>query len=206
MLSPVVGKALRFPPMLARAPAHSVFRHYGWMFCTARSIPMKINSLHELYVEELRYLYNAETQLIKALPKMAEACSSPALRSALEQHVEVTRNHKNRLEQIFQDLDESPKGRKCKAMKGLIDEGSDAMELDGDPAVHDAAIIAAAQRVEHYEMAGYGTVRTFADLLGYSEAAQLLQATLDEEGQADKTLSSIAERDINQKAVAATGA
>jgi ferritin-like metal-binding protein YciE len=164
---------------------------------------MKANTLHELYVSELRDLYNAENQLIKALPKMAEAVSSPSLRTALEEHLSVTEEHKRRLEQIFQDLDETPKGRKCKAMQGLVDEGEDAINMGGDPAVHDAAIIAAAQRVEHYEMAGYGTVRTFAQLLGYDEAVNLLQMTLDEEGQADKTLTEIAESEINQKAVAA---
>jgi ferritin-like metal-binding protein YciE len=166
---------------------------------------MKLNTLHELFVSELKDLYNAESQLIKAIPTMAEAAASPRLKRALQDHLAKTEEHKHRLERIFQELNESPRGRKCKAMEGLIAEGADAVNLSGDDAVHDAAIIAAAQRVEHYEMAGYGTVRTFATLLGLDEAAELLQSSLDEEGQADHLLTEIAES-VNGRAVSATGA
>ena len=165
---------------------------------------MKVNTLHELFVSELKDLYNAESQLTKALPKMVQAAKSPRLKQALQDHLDVTQEQKERLEQIFQQLDENPKGRKCKAMEGLIAEGEEAIELSGEDAVLDAAIIAAAQRVEHYEIAGYGTVRTFAGLLGYDDAVELLQTTLDEEGEADHLLTEIAESEINKRAVAAT--
>jgi ferritin-like metal-binding protein YciE len=161
---------------------------------------MALNSLHDLYVNELKDLYSAENQLLKALPKMAKAATAPELRSAIEEHLEVTKGQVERLETIFKDLDESPKGKKCKAMEGLVEEGKEVMEEDAQPAVRDAALIAAAQRVEHYEMAGYGCVRTFANLLGYTEAAELLQETLDEEGEADKKLTELAESIINVEA------
>lgn len=158
---------------------------------------MALDSLHDLYVEELKDLYNAENQLLKALPKMAKAATHPKLQTAFEEHLEVTRNQVTRLETIFKKLGESPKGKKCKAMEGLVAEGAEVIEEDGEDAVKDAALIAAAQRVEHYEMAGYGCVRTFANLLGYTEAAELLQETLDEEGDADKSLTELAESIIN---------
>jgi ferritin-like metal-binding protein YciE len=161
---------------------------------------MQLGSLHDLYVDELKDLYNAENQLLKALPKMAKAASASELRTAFKDHLEETRGQVQRLEQIFKKLDESPKGKKCKAMKGLIEEGKGVMSQDGEPTVLDAALIAAAQRVEHYEMAGYGCVRTFARLLGYEDAAELLQQTLDEEGAADKKLTEIAETTINVEA------
>jgi ferritin-like metal-binding protein YciE len=162
-----------------------------------------VKSLHELYVSELRDLYSAETQLIKALPKMVDAATSPSLQSALEEHLAVTEEQRSRLEEIFKELDESPKGKKCKGMEGLIAEAQDVLdETDGEGAVQDAGIIAAAQRVEHYEIAAYGTARTFAHRLGYQTAADLLQQTLDEEGEADKTLTEIAESEINVKATA----
>jgi ferritin-like metal-binding protein YciE len=154
---------------------------------------MKLASLHDLYVDELKDLYSAENQLIKALPKMAKAASAPELRDAFTAHLEETKGHVERLEQIFDELDVSPKGKKCKAMEGLIEEGKEVMGEDAEPTVMDAALIGAAQRVEHYEMAGYGGVRTFARLLGFEKAAKLLQKTLDEEGQADKKLTTIAE-------------
>src|SRR5262245_38401462 len=143
---------------------------------------MALQSMQDLYIEELKDLYNAETQLVKALPKMAKAASHPKLRSAFEEHLEVTKEQVNRLEKIFEDLEESPKGKKCKAMEGLIKEGSEMVGEDGEDAVRDAGLIAAAQKVEHYEIAGYGCARTFARLLGFEEAATLLQQTLDEEG------------------------
>jgi ferritin-like metal-binding protein YciE len=163
---------------------------------------MKLGSLHDLYVEELKDLYNAENQLLKALPKMAKAASAPELRAAFENHLEETRTQVKRLEQIFKKLDASPKGKKCKAMEGLIEEGKELMGEDAEPAILDAALIAAAQRVEHYEMAGYGCVRTFARLLGYEDAAELLQETLDEEAAADKKLTEVAETCINVEATA----
>jgi len=142
-------------------------------------------------------LYNAENQLLKALPKMAQAASSPELRTAFEDHLEETKEQVQRLDKIFQELDLNPKGKKCKAMDGLIEEGKEIMEEDAEPPVMDAGLIAAAQRVEHYEMAGYGCVRTYARQLGYEAAAKLLQQTLDEEAEADKKLTELAESGIN---------
>ncbi len=164
---------------------------------------MKANSLHDLYVMELKDLYDGENRIIKALPKMAEAASSPELRSAFQQHLEQTRRHVERLEQIFQKLDESPKGQKCKGLEGIIDEGEDVMDKDAPPAVCDAALIGSAQRVEHYEIAAYGTVRTFARRLGFEDQAQILQQTLQEEGDTDKKLTSLAESYINEEAKSA---
>ncbi len=161
---------------------------------------MSLDSLHDLYVDELKDLYSAENQLLKALPKMAKKASAPELKAAFTEHLEVTRTQVGRLEQIFTALEVSPKGKKCKAMEGLIEEGKEVLEEDGAPAVIDAALIACAQRVEHYEMAGYGCVRTFAKLLGYEDAGALLQETLDEEGEADKTLTELAETVINVEA------
>jgi ferritin-like metal-binding protein YciE len=164
---------------------------------------MSLDSLHDLYVEELKDLYNAENQLLKALPKMAKKATAPELKAAFTEHLEVTRTQIGRLEEIFTALEASPKGKKCKAMEGLVAEGAEVIGEDGDPAVIDAALIACAQRVEHYEMAGYGCVRTFATLLGYEDAAALLQQTLDEEGEADKKLTQLAETVINVEAEAA---
>jgi ferritin-like metal-binding protein YciE len=164
---------------------------------------MKLNSLHDLYVTELKDLYDAENRIIKALPKMAEAASSPELKNAFEEHLQQTRNQAMRLEQIFQKLDESPKGQKCKGLEGIIDEGEDLMDEDAPPAVCDAALIAAAQRVEHYEIAAYGTVRTFARRLGYQDQELLLNETLQEEGETDKKLTRLAESYINEEAKSA---
>ena len=161
---------------------------------------MALESLHDLYVEELRDLYNAENQLLKALPKMAKAASDPNLRAAFEEHLEVTRGQVDRLDRIFKRLGERPTGKKCVAMQGLIEEGKEMMAEDAGPAVLDAALISAAQKVEHYEMAGYGCVRTYARLLGYDDAADLLQETLDEEGEADHKLTELAETVINVEA------
>ena len=165
---------------------------------------MKLASLRDLFIEELRDLYSAENQLVKALPKMAKAASSEELRNAFEEHFEQTKEHVNRLEQIFEKLDAKAKGKKCKAMEGLIEEGKEVMDEDAVPPVMDAAIISAAQRVEHYEIAGYGCARTYARTLGEDEAAELLQQTLDEEGETDKKLTELAENIVNQQA-AATG-
>jgi ferritin-like metal-binding protein YciE len=166
---------------------------------------MKLGTLHDLYVDELKDLYNAEHQLLKALPKMAKAASAPKLAQAFTDHLAETKGQIERLEKIFKKLDASPKGKTCKAMEGLIEEGKEVMEEDAEPTVMDAALIAAGQRVEHYEMAGYGCVRTFATLLGYKDAANLLQETLDEEGAADKKLTKLAETVINVEAVASVG-
>jgi ferritin-like metal-binding protein YciE len=163
---------------------------------------MKLESLHDLFVDELKDLYNAEHQLLKALPKMAKAASSSQLAKAFTEHLEETKGQVDRLEKVFKEFDASPKGKTCKAMEGLLKEGKEVMDEDADPSVMDAALIAAAQRVEHYEMAGYGCVRTFARLLGFEKAARLLQATLDEEGAADHKLTKLAETVINAKAVA----
>jgi ferritin-like metal-binding protein YciE len=162
---------------------------------------MKLDNLRKLFVEELRDLYSAENQLVKALPKMATGASSEELKQALEDHLEQTQGHVERLEEIFEQLDETPKGKTCKAMKGLVEEGSEILEEDGEDSVVDAGIIAAAQKVEHYEIASYGTVRTWAGLLGENEAAELLQETLDEEGEANKLLNKLAQDIVNPEAL-----
>ncbi len=153
---------------------------------------MKLENLQQLFVKELRDLYDAESQITDALPKMIEAASHPELKNALQEHLQVTKRQISRLDRIFQTMQEKPTGETCKGMKGLLKEGSDIVSAGGDPSTVDAGIISAAQRVEHYEMAGYGTVRTYAELLGKQEFAKLLQETLDEEKQADKALSEIA--------------
>jgi ferritin-like metal-binding protein YciE len=160
---------------------------------------MQKDSLRELYIDELRDLYNAETQLVKALPKMAKASSNDKLREAFEEHLRQTTEHVSRLEQIFDQLDEKASGKKCLGMEGLVKEGAETIKEDYSDDVKDAGIIGAAQRVEHYEMAGYGTVRTFAELLGENEHVSLLEKTLEEEKQADQKLSELAE-EINQQA------
>lgn len=162
---------------------------------------MTFDSLQKLFVEELRDLYSAENQLLKALPKMAKSASSDELKQAFEDHLEETKEHVARLDEIFQGLDESPKGKTCKAMKGLVEEGCEILEEEGEESVLDAGIIAAAQKVEHYEIASYGTVRTWARLLGEDEAAELLQQTLDEEGEANKRLTELAEEIVNLEAL-----
>ena len=163
---------------------------------------MKLESLQDLLVHELKDLYSAENQLVKALPKMAKAAESEDLKAAFEEHLEVTKTQVERLETIFEELGVSPKGKKCKAMEGLIEEGSELISEDGEASVKDAALIAAAQKVEHYEIAGYGCARTFAQLLGMEKAAELLQETLDEEGETDKKLTELAETVINVEAQA----
>ena len=155
--------------------------------------------LKELYIDELKDLYNAESQLVKALPKMAKAASSDELRQGFEEHLEQTKGHVQRLEKIFQALGESPKGKKCKGMEGLIEEGSEVMEEDYEGSVLDAALIGAAQRVEHYEIAGYGTVRSMAESLGESDHVSLLEETLEEEKATDEKLTELAEQ-INAQA------
>jgi len=164
---------------------------------------MKVKNLHDLFVEELKDLYSAEKQLLRALPKMAKAATSDELRQGFEEHLEQTEAQVARLEEIFEQLEVSPRGKKCVAMEGLIEEGKEIMEEDMDENVLDAALIAAAQKVEHYEIAGYGTVCTFARLLGEDRAAELLQETLDEEKETDVKLTELAETTINAEAATA---
>jgi len=163
---------------------------------------MKNENLRELLVEELKDLYSAENQLTKALPKVAKNSSDPQLKKAIESHLKETEGHVARLEQIFEKLDESPKGKTCEGMKGLITEADERIKEGGEPSVLDAGLIADAQRVEHYEIAAYGSARTFANLLGEKEIVQLLEATLKEEKAADAKLTSIAES-VNVDAKAA---
>ncbi|PTY03950.1 ferritin-like domain-containing protein [Verrucomicrobia bacterium LW23] len=151
----------------------------------------KVTTLHELFLDQLRDLYSAETQLLTAIPEMAKAASAPDLKKGFQQHFEQTKVHAMRLEKIFKTFDESPEGKTCAAMKGLIAEGQETISENASKEVRDAALIAAAQRVEHYEMAGYGTVRTYAEMMGHTEAADLLQLTLDEEGETNKKLTEI---------------
>ena len=153
----------------------------------------KIINLRDVYIEQLRDLYSAETQLIKALPKMAKAATSPELTQGFEEHLEQTKGHANRLEEIFKALDEKPTGHKCKAMEGLVKEGAETIEEDASPEAKDALLIAAAQRVEHYEIAGYGSVKSYAKLLGEDEAVTLLEQTLEEEVETDEKLTEAAE-------------
>jgi ferritin-like metal-binding protein YciE len=160
----------------------------------------EFHNLQDLFVQQLKDLYDAEQQLTTALPEMASAATSADLRDAFNMHFRQTEEHVRRLERVFRGINCQPEGESCPAMKGLIKEGKDMISAKGDPAVRDAGLIAAAQRVEHYEMAGYGTVRTFAQHLGRDDLAQILQQTLDEEGQTDKMLTSLAERGINQEA------
>jgi ferritin-like metal-binding protein YciE len=153
---------------------------------------MKLENLQQLFVKELRDLYDAEKQITDALPKLIDAAHNSELKNALQEHLHVTKRQISRLDQVFVLLNEKPTGETCKGMKGLLKEGDDIVSAGGDPSTVDAGIISAAQRVEHYEMAGYGTVRTYAELLGQQEMARLLQQTLDEEKEADQTLTQIA--------------
>src|SRR5688572_19562912 len=158
---------------------------------------MPLNSLKKVLIDELKDLYSAENQILKALPKMAKAAESPLLKEAFEMHIRETQGQVERLDRIAKLMGESSfKGKKCKAMEGLLEEGKEILEEGGDPTVMDAAMIGAAQKVEHYEMAGYGTARTHARHLGLEQVAQLLQQTLDEEGATDKNLTKIAQRKV----------
>jgi ferritin-like metal-binding protein YciE len=163
---------------------------------------MPLSTIKDLYIKELEDLYDAENQILQALPKMAQAASSPELRMAFEEHLQQTRGQVQRLDRIFQDIGAPRGSMKCQGMAGLLREGEELMKQPADPEVRDAGMIASAQKVEHYEMAGYGTVRTFAKMLGDKEAVHLLQQTLDEEGATDKKLTLLAERDVNKQAMA----
>ncbi len=164
---------------------------------------MKLDSLEKLYVHELKDLYSAETQLLEALPKMEAAASDKGLKQAFSDHLKETRGHIARLEALFKKLDFAPGGHRCAGMEGLLREGAQLFKADAPPKVLDAALISAAQRVEHYEMAGYGAARAYAEKLGDHEAADELQKTLDEEGYTDRALTRMAERSINALAMLA---
>jgi len=160
----------------------------------------KMQTLDDLYTDMLKDLYSAEKQLVKALPKLAKNAQSADLQKAFQEHLKQTEGHVERIERIFSDLGGSPRGKKCVGMEGLVEEGNELLQEQVDPDVLDAGLIAAAQKVEHYEIASYGTVRTWAERLGYNQAAQLLQQTLDEEGEANKKLTQLAESHINMEA------
>ncbi|HEY0791182.1 MAG TPA: ferritin-like domain-containing protein [Chthoniobacterales bacterium] len=165
-----------------------------------RFTSLKLDSVRDLLLEELKDLYSAETQLVEALPKMAQAASSPELQSAFKQHLNETQGQVSRLEQVFQQLGQDPGGETCDAMKGLVKEAQHFLTAQGAKEVIDAGLIGAAQRVEHYEMAGYGTARTLAQQVGENQIANLLQQTLEEESQANEKLTAIAEKSVNPSA------
>jgi ferritin-like metal-binding protein YciE len=164
---------------------------------------MSLDSLEQLFLEELKDIYNAEKQLTRALPRMAKAAESPELQQAFIKHLKETEGQIQRLERIFKELGQTVRGKKCKGMEGLVEEGKEKMQEEGEAPVMDAALIASAQKVEHYEIAAYGCLRTYAQLLGYDEAERLLQQTLEEEEATDKTLTQLGESGINEAAVAA---
>lgn len=166
---------------------------------------MAAQTLQDLMVEVMRDTYNAEKQLVKALPKVAKAASSEELREAIEEHLEVTRGQVTRLERAFKEIGVPVRGKHCVAMEGLIEEGKELMEEDHDPEVLDAGLIAAAQKVEHYEIAAYGTLRTWAEMLGHTRAATLFQQSLDEEAEADEKLSQLAMSTVNVEAEDGSG-
>jgi ferritin-like metal-binding protein YciE len=166
---------------------------------------MSLDSLEKLFLEELKDMYNAEKQLLRALPRMAKAADSPELQQAFNKHTKETEGQVQRLERVFQELGQSARGKTCKGMQGLIEEGKEVMEKEGEGTVIDAALITSAQKVEHYEIAAYGCLRTYAQLLGLEQAAQLLQQTLEEEEATDKILTELGESGINE-AAASVGA
>ena len=161
----------------------------------------EFRSLEDLFLTQIEDLYDAEKRIVQALPKMADAAHTPELKQAFADHLDQTREHVERLDTIFRQLGRTPERETCEAMKGLLREGEEMMSAKGDPFVRDAAIISAAQRVEHYEMAGYGTARSLAMHLGHTEAARLLQTTLQEEEAADRKLTEIAETEVNARAL-----
>ncbi len=161
---------------------------------------MKLGSFQDLFVDQLKDVYSAERQIIQALPKMAKAASDPQLQQAFQEHLEQTQHQKDRLDQVFQNLGASSGRKKCVGMEGLINEGQELIDNGGAPEVIDAGLIAAAQKVEHYEISAYGTLRSFARMLGNDQVAGLLQQTLDEEAQTDEKLTQLAERSVNTQA------
>ena len=160
----------------------------------------KLATLEDLYTDLLKDLYSAEKQLVKALPKLAKNAQSPDLQKAFQEHLKQTEGHVERIERIFTELGGSPRGKKCVGMEGLIEEGNELLQEDTEPDVLDAGLIAAAQKVEHYEISGYGTARAWAQRLGYEKAVRLLQQTLDEESAANEKLNKIAESHVNMEA------
>jgi ferritin-like metal-binding protein YciE len=160
----------------------------------------KMSTLEDLYTDLLKDLYSAEKQLVKALPKLAKNAQSPDLQKAFQEHLKQTEGHVERIERIFSDLGGSPRGKKCVGMEGLIEEGNELLQEDAEPDVLDAGMIAAAQKVEHYEIASYGTARAWAQRLGYDQAARILQETLEEESMANEKLTKIAESHVNMEA------
>ena len=166
---------------------------------------MKLNTLEDLFVHELKDLYSAENQLLKALPKMAKASSNEELKGGFEEHLEQTKEHVARLERIAEQLGKKLAGHKCKAMEGLVEEGAELIGEDAEDSVRDAGLIGAAQRVEHYEMAGYGTARALAKQLGHNDIAKILGQTLQEEKETDEKLTELAESSVNAEAGSATG-
>jgi ferritin-like metal-binding protein YciE len=164
---------------------------------------MALESLQDLFLNELKDIYNAEKQIVRALPRMAKAAEAPELSQAFTKHLRETEGHVGRLERIFKSLGQTPRGKTCKGMQGLLEEGKEILEEDGAPQVIDAALISAAQRVEHYEIAAYGCLRTYAQLLGMNDADRLLEQTLQEEEATDKALTSLGEGGLNQAAFAA---
>jgi ferritin-like metal-binding protein YciE len=199
------GRRVTNPPPADRAASNlpelpiKPIKHRDTL-CDAEDALMEMQTLRDLYIEELKDLWSAERMLVKALPKMAKAASHPELAKAFTTHLRQTEQQVKRLEQIFDDLGESPRGKKCIGMEGLIEEGQELLKEKPDPDVLDAGLISKAQHVEHYEMAGYGAARTFASILGEDEAEDLLQETLDEEGAADEKLTEIAEGIVNEEA------
>jgi ferritin-like metal-binding protein YciE len=161
---------------------------------------MATQSLHDAFIDELRDTYDAEKQLLKAMPRLAKAASSPDLRAAVEQHIQETRGQVERLTRVFESIGEKPRGKHCDGMAGILEEAKSALEEDADDATMDALLIASAQRAEHYEMAAYGTLVAWAQAMGHTEAAELLQETLDEEKTTDEKLTTLAEGGINQQA------
>ena len=164
---------------------------------------MKLNTIEDLFLQELKDLYSAENQLVKALPKMAKAATNADLQAGFEEHLEQTKGHVERLDKIAEQLGVKLTGHKCKAMEGLIEEGSELIEEDADDSVRDAGLIGAAQRVEHYEIAGYGTARALASRLGHKDIAKILTQTLEEEKETDAKLTDLAESTVNEEAAAA---
>ena len=171
----------------------------SWM-ATIKASGKSLDNLKDILVLQLKDLYDAEERLIEALPKMADASASRELKSAFEQHLDQTRRHKERLEEVFHEIGEEVSSEKCEAMMGIVEEGEIILKASGDAHVKDAALIGAAQRAEHYEIAGYGTARNFAHRLGHERAAELLQQTLDEEKETDERLTRIAESTVNPEA------
>ncbi|MCE5268324.1 MAG: ferritin-like domain-containing protein [Planctomycetaceae bacterium] len=166
---------------------------------------MRLKDMHALFIHELKDLYSAEKQLTKALPKMAKAASNEELRRAFEEHAQETESQFGRLEEMFENLDAAPRGAKCPAMEGLVEEAKELLEEEADPHVLDAALICAAQRVEHYEIAGYGCLRALAEQLGMREVASTLQETLDEEKKTNERLTKLALSEVNEEAMVGAG-